>query len=98
MTETVHANMSVLAKLNFQDLDARGDLFAYNFIWHYFNSRLHELEGDDLGIKGLKTLFASLSEKSKSSFQWNLIDARPLMGVAPVMKPSGPAPAAEVKR
>jgi predicted SnoaL-like aldol condensation-catalyzing enzyme len=78
MTETVHANMSVLAKLNFQDLDVCRDLFADNFVWHYFNPRLPELEGDHLGIEGLKSFFAKLNERSKSSFQRKLIDARPV--------------------
>jgi predicted SnoaL-like aldol condensation-catalyzing enzyme len=78
MIETVHPNMSVLAKLSLQDIDACRDVFADNFIWHYFNPRLPELEGDHIGIDGLKGFFAKLSEKSNSSFQQKLIDARPL--------------------
>ena len=78
MIETVHPNMSVLAKLNLQDLDACRDVFSDNFIWHYFNSRLPELEGDHAGIDGLKSFFAKLGEKSSSSFQQKLIDARPV--------------------
>ena len=77
MKETVHPNMSVLAKLNLQDIAACRDVFADNFIWHYFNPRLPELEGDHIGIDGIKSFFAKLSEKSNSSFQQKLIDARP---------------------
>jgi len=78
MTEAVHPNMSVLAELNLQDIDACRDVFANNFIWHYFNPRLPELEGDHLGIEGLKSFFAKLAETTKSSFQQKLIDARPV--------------------
>ena len=70
--------MSVLAKLNLQDIDACRDVFADNFIWRYFNPRLPELEGDHIGIDGLKSFFAKLNEKSKSGFQQKLIDARPV--------------------
>jgi len=78
MIETVHPNMSVLAKLNLQDIDSCSEVFADNFIWHFFNSRLPELEGDHIGIAGLKSFFAKLGEKSNSSFQQELIDARPV--------------------
>ena len=78
MTETQQPTMSVLAKLNLRDIDACRDIFADNFIWHYFNPRLSELDGDHLGIDGLKRFFAKLGEMSKSSFQQKLIDARPI--------------------
>ena len=78
MIETVHPNMSVLAKLNLQDIDACRDVFSDHFIWHYFNPRLPELEGDHLGVQGLKNFFAKLSESTSSSFQQKLIDARPV--------------------
>ena len=76
--DTVHPNMAVLARLKLQDLDACTEIFTDNFIWHYFNPRLPELEGDHLGIDGLKSFFARLSDKSNSSFQQKLIDARPV--------------------
>ena len=76
--ETVHPNMSALAKLNLRDIDACGDILADDFIWHYFNPRLPELEGDHIGSDGLKSFFAKLNEESKSSFQQKLIDARPV--------------------
>ena len=78
MKEAMHPNMSILMKLNIQNLDACIDIFADNFIWHYFNPRLTELEGDHYGIEGLKSFFAKLSETSNSSFQVNVIDARPV--------------------
>ncbi len=74
----MHPNMSVLEKLNLQDIDACGDIFLNNFVWHYFNPRLPELDGDHIGIDGLKSFFAKLNEKSKSSFQQKPIDARPV--------------------
>ena len=78
MTETMHPNMSVLMKLDIQNLDACRNVFAGNFIWHYFNPRLPELEGEHCGIEGLKGFFTKLNERSNSSFQVNVIDTRPI--------------------
>lgn len=77
MTETIHPNMSILMKLNIQNLDEGSNIFADNFIWHYFNPKLPELEGDHYDIEGLKSFFVKLSETSNSSFQVNVIDAHP---------------------
>ena len=78
MTETMHPNMSLMMKLDIQNLDACRDVFADNFIWHYFNPTLPELEGDHRGIEGLKGFFAKLNERGNSSFQVNVIDTRPV--------------------
>ena len=77
MTDTVHPNMAVLAKLNLKDLDACRDVFEDSFIWHYFNPRLPELEGDHLGVEGLKEFFGKLNEGRTGRFQVSVIDTRP---------------------
>lgn len=77
MTETIHPNMSLLMELDIQNIDGCREAFADNFIWHYFNSRLPDLDGDYRGVEGLKDFFAKLNEKTDGSFQVNLIDARP---------------------
>ena len=74
----MHANLAVLAKLNLRDLDACRDVFADDFIWHYFNPKLRELEGDYPGIEGLKEFFGKLSQGRTGNFQVNVIDARPV--------------------
>ena len=57
-------------------MDSCANIIADNFIWHYFNPRLPELEGDYRGIEGFKGFFAKLDEISNSNFQVNVIDAR----------------------
>jgi len=66
-----------MLKLDLQNLDACKGLFADNFIWHYFNPKLPELEGDYRGIDGLKRFFVELGGKSNRSFQVNPVDGRP---------------------
>lgn len=77
MTKDMHPNMSLMLKLDIQNLDACRNLFADNFTWHYFNPELPGLEGDYRGVEELETFFAKLGERSKGSFQVNPIDGRP---------------------
>lgn len=78
MAEATHPNISLLMKLDLQNLDACKNVFADNFTWHYFNPRLPELEGDHCGIEGLKGFFAKLNEKTHGGFQVKVIDTHPV--------------------
>ncbi|WP_372738939.1 nuclear transport factor 2 family protein [Neptunomonas sp.] len=76
MMEDIHPNLSLLKNLNLQDLDACRSILADNFVWHYFNRHIPDLEGDYRGVDGLKSFFAKLGERSDSSFRVNVIDIR----------------------
>ena len=76
MAEAVHPNISLLEKLDIRNLDACTNIITDNFVWHYFNPRLPELQGDYRGIEGLKGFFAKLAEITKGSFQTKVIDGR----------------------
>ena len=76
MTEGMHPNMALLKNLNLQDLDACKDIIADDFVWHYVNPRLPELDGDYRGVEGLKAFFAKLDNKSGSSFRRNHVETR----------------------
>lgn len=78
MTEVTHPNMALMMKLDIYNLDSCASIFAEDFIWHYFNAELPELEGDYRGIEGLKAFFAKLGNRSSNSFQVNVVDARPV--------------------
>ena len=77
MAEAIHPNLAILMQLNLRDLAACQDVFADNFVWHYFNRELPELEGEYHGVDGLQSFFAKLGERSRGSFQVNVIDTRP---------------------
>lgn len=53
MTED-HPNLALLSKLDIRDLDASASLFSDDFVWHYFNPNLPDVEGDYVGVEGLK--------------------------------------------
>lgn len=76
MTDSIKSNISLLEKIDIRDLDACADIFADNFVWHYFNPMLPELQGDYNGLEELKGFFAKLAEMSNDSFYVSVIDAR----------------------
>lgn len=76
MTDDTHPNLALLKNLNLQDLDACKIIIADDFVWHYFNPHLPDLEGDHRGVDGLKSFFAKLGEKSDSSFRVSVVDSR----------------------
>lgn len=75
MAEAMHPNLSLMAKLNLQDLDACKHIISEDFVWRYFNRELPELEGDYRGIDGLKGFFTKLGERTGGSFQARVVDA-----------------------
>lgn len=76
MIESTHPNLTILMKLDLENLDACSNIFADDFIWHYFNPKLPDFEGDYRGIEELKGFFAKLGEMSRGSFQVNPVDVR----------------------
>lgn len=52
-----HPNVALMKRLDSSDLAGCADLFAQQFVLHYFNPRLPELQGDYVGPSGLGTLF-----------------------------------------
>ncbi len=67
MTEE-HPNRALLSKLDIRDLDASAALFSDNFVWHYFNPKLADVEGDYIGVEGLKKFFAIIADKTGGTF------------------------------
>lgn len=75
MTET-HPNVTLLSRLNLADIEACADIIADDFIWHYFNPKLPDLQGDYAGPKGLQDFFRKLHGRSNGKFKVNPIDIR----------------------
>jgi len=72
----MHPNLSIINSLDIENLDACADLFANNFVWHYFNPERPEFEGNYQGVSGLKDFFAKMKESSNGAFQVNPVEAR----------------------
>ena len=67
MTEE-HPNISLLNRLDLRNLGEASDLFAEDFVWHYFNSQLPDLEGDYAGLGDLQAFFEKLGGATGGTF------------------------------
>lgn len=63
-----HPNLSLSKHLNLRNLGECSHLFAENFVWHYFNPQLQDLEGDYTGIEGLQAFFDKLGGITGGTF------------------------------
>lgn len=64
-----HPNVELMKKLDIRNLAGCADLFAPDFIWHYINPNLSDIEGDYVGWAGLQSFFAKIDAKTGDSFK-----------------------------
>lgn len=76
MTDKSHPNISLLEKIDLRNLDGCAEIFSEDFVWHYYNPQLPELEGDYKGVQELKGFFGKLFQMSRGSFNVTVVDAR----------------------
>ena len=65
-----------MQKLDIQNLDACADIIADNFVWHYYNPKLPQLQGDYKGIEELKGFFEKLGSMTGDSLEVSVVDTR----------------------
>ncbi len=64
-----HPNITLLKRLDLKNIPAAKEFFTEDFVWHYFNSRLPELQGDFVGLEGLGSFFEKLHHKTGGTFR-----------------------------
>lgn len=79
MTNAIaHPNVSLIQQLDLANLAASPHLFAKNFIWHSSNPKLRDVQGDYVGIKGVKIFFKKLRRYTSGTFWIELISLVPI--------------------
>ncbi len=73
-----HPNLALLSKLDILDLDASAPLFSEKFVWHFFNPKLPDVQGDYEGVEGLKKFFERLAERTNGTFKVSAVSAMPI--------------------
>jgi ketosteroid isomerase-like protein len=64
-----HPNVALIKGLDIRNLADCAHLFAPDFVWHYFNPNLPEVEGDYVGLAGLQNFFGAINSKTRGSFK-----------------------------
>ena len=64
-----HANVRLLKQLDIGNLAGCADLFSEDFVWHFFNPELPEIQGDYVGLAGLHDFFQNLGALTRGTFK-----------------------------
>lgn len=73
-----HPNIEVLKRLDLTNLSASAEVIAEDFVWHYCNPKLPDVQGDYLGLKGLQTFFETIGKRMKDTFKVNPVSITPM--------------------
>lgn len=72
-----HPNVSLLKRLDLGNLATCSDLFAEDFVWHFFNPRLPDVQGDYVGVAGLQAFFDKLAAGTGGTFAVHPVSVTP---------------------
>ena len=64
-----HANVCLLKKLDIGNIAECASLFSEDFVWHFFNPKLPEMQGDYVGLAGLQDFFQKLGALTRGTFK-----------------------------
>lgn len=73
-----HPNVEIIKRFNPADPNTAADVLAEDFVWHYINPELPEMEGDYLGLTGLTDFFKRITSRTSGSFKVNPLSIVPL--------------------
>lgn len=77
MTED-HPNVALLKRLDLRNMAGSEDLIAEDVVWHYANPNLPELQGDYVGLAGIRSFFEAIAKKSRGTFKINPVSVTPV--------------------
>jgi len=70
-----HSNVLLLKRLDLRNLAAAAELFAQDFVWHFFNPNLPDVQGDYVGLAGIQTFFETIGAQTGGTFTEEPISA-----------------------
>ncbi|NHF59693.1 ester cyclase [Flavobacteriaceae bacterium TP-CH-4] len=75
---TAHPKITLLQQLDLTNLATAKDIIAEYRVWHYFNPRLPQIQGDYVGIEGFRDFFGKMAQTTSGSFKVNPISITPI--------------------
>ena len=70
MTDT-HPNVALLSRFDPANVAGTADVLSEDFVWHFFNPRLTDIQGDHVGRDGLQDFFQKMHERTDGTFKVN---------------------------
>ena len=72
MTEE-HPNLVVLRKFDPTNIAGSADILAEDAVWHFFNPKLPDVQGDYVGLKGFQDFFEKIGVRTDGTLKINPI-------------------------
>jgi len=73
-----HPNISLIKRFDPANPVSLKEVLAEDFVWHYLNPKLPELEGDYYGISGLTYFFKMIAGRTNGSFNVKPLSVTPM--------------------
>ncbi len=73
-----HPNVALLKRLDLRNLAASKGLIAEDVVWHYSNPNLPDMQGDYVGLDGVRSFFEAIAQKSGGTFQIDPMSVTPV--------------------
>lgn len=64
-----HPNIALLQSLDLRDVGSAKNAFSEDFVWHFFNPQLPDIQGDYVGVDGLGSFFETMHRRTGGSFK-----------------------------
>ena len=66
-----HPNVALLKRIEPGNLAGAADVFSEDVVWHFFNPRLPDIQGDYIGLSGIEAFFAKMAKQTEGTFKVN---------------------------
>ena len=70
MTDT-QPNVALLSRFDPANVAGTAGVLSEDFVWHFFNPRLTDIQGDHVGRDGLQEFFQKMHERTDGTFKVN---------------------------
>ena len=74
MSDT-HPNVALIERLDIHDIAASEDVFAEDAVFRYFNPLLPDLQGDYVGLAGIRDFLQKIGALSEGTFRIEPVSA-----------------------
>ncbi|PWL38944.1 nuclear transport factor 2 family protein [Flagellimonas aquimarina] len=73
-----HPNITILKRFNPANIDSISVVLAEDAVFHYFNPKLPDIQGDYIGFNGFRMFFEKIAKRTSSTFKVNPVSATPI--------------------
>jgi len=73
-----HPNIAVLSRFNPTNIAAAAEVIAEDAVWHFFNPKLPEIQGDYVGVEGFIDFFNKMAVNTAGTFKAHPVSATPV--------------------